>query len=142
MTIVETATEDESVETAPERQSRFWFARTIAVLIFKILMPIFDLMTDGYTLHRYYRHAENKPLMMSVFRASFFTILFHNAVSTWRGIGGVKRFHAQFPLVTWNGAAWKSVTLALHALGIGGVIVPVEAFFAVHHLDRQVAAQR
>ena len=137
-----TVKQDELVETSSEGQSRFWFARTIAVLLFKILMPILDLMTDSYTLHRYYHYAKNKPLMMNVFRASFLTILFHNAVSTWYGISGVKQLHAQFPLATWSGAAWKSVTLALHALGIGIVIVPVEAFFVVNGFDRQTAAQR
>ena len=141
-TTVKTAADAESAETVSEQQSRLWFARTILALLFKIMMPIFDLVTDVYTVHRYYRHAENKPLMMNVFRASFFTILFHNAVSTWRGIDGVNRFHARFPLATWSGAAWKTVTLALHALGIGNVTVAVEAFFVVLRLDSQAAAQR
>ena len=135
-------TEDVAETEATSRQTPLWFARTIAALFFKILLPILDLVTDAYTLNRYYHHALNKPLMMSVFRASFLTILFHNAVSTWLGLAGVRQFHARLPLATWTGAAWQSVTVALHALGIGGIIVPVEALLVVARFNRQAAAQR
>ena len=139
---VKTAAEVEPPKAISQHQLRLWFGRNIAVLLFKILLPILDWGTDVYTLHRYYRLAENKPLMTNVFRASLFTILFHNAISTWHGIRGIKRFNALFPLATWSGNAWKSFTLVLHALGIGGVIVPVEAIFVIIRLDREAATQR
>ena len=95
---------------------------------FKILFPVFDTVTDVYTLYRYYD--PSKSLILKAFTFSLVTILAHNLISSIHGIVSISKFHLQSPLFVWKCAFWKSFTISLYAVGLGSIISPINAILS------------
>ena len=125
--------------SAPIRGRR-WLILNAAKILFKIALPIFDMVTDVYTLTQYYN--PSKPLMMKVFMASLLTILLHNCISTFYWMTSISKFHERLPLFIWSNSAWRGVTIMLHAFGLGGILVPIEAACSIWRLNRDEVTQR
>ena len=96
-------------------------------------LTIFDWATDIYTLHLYCK--PDKPLMLRAFYASLATILLHNLISSAHGLLAISQLHSKYKLTIWGGAGWKSVSVALHTVGLGGLVVPLEALTSFQHHD-------
>ena len=109
-------------------------------IAFKIALPLCDSATDIYTLYRYYH--SNKPLMFIALMVSFSTILIHNIISTLHGIYTISQFHEHTPLSIWKNASWKCFTVVLHALGLGGIGIPVEIILLFPYLDQNQLIDR
>ena len=113
-------------ENSNGNRSKIW--KALGKLIVVLALPLIDLSTDIYTL---YLHFEpSKPLLMKAFYISLSVTFLHNVVSTACGLTRIKDLHHQSKLAIWSSTGWKCLTVALHALGVGGVIVPLEAILS------------
>ena len=98
-------------------------------LAVKILLPTVDIVTDVYTLSRYYD--PEKSFMQMIFYVSFITILFHNIISGIHGVYYISRMNKESNLVIWSDYRWKSLTAMLYFMGLGSIVCPIEVIRAI-----------
>ena len=95
----------------------------------KIFLPIFDMVTDIYTLLRYFD--PEKSFMQKVFYTSLVTILLHNIISGIHGVYNISRLNKQKKLHIWSSSQWKFVIIILYAIGLGSIVCPMEFILAI-----------
>ena len=117
---------------------KIWKTYTKIILI--LALPLIDLFTDIYTLNLYYE--PNKSFMVKAFCASLFVISLHNVISTACGVTRISALHSRSKLVIWGSNGWKFVTVALHAIGVGGILVPLEAILSTQKLNPETIYER
>ena len=93
-------------------------------LAVRVLLPLFDMVTDAYTMYRYYDRQKN--LMRRAFYASLGIMLIHNLVSTAHGAFRLSSTAGRDKVLLWSSWKWKSMAVALHLLGAGSLVIPVE----------------
>ena len=104
------------------------FSTNIAIAV-KIFLPIFDMVTDVYSLIRYFE--PEKSFMKKVFYTSLVTILLHNIISGIHGVYNISRLNKQKKLHIWSGSRWKFVIIVLYAIGLGSIVCPIEFILAI-----------
>ena len=118
--------------TGESKRMRTW--KTYLRIVMTIALPVFDSVTDIYTLLLYYD--PNKPLMQKAFFASLVTICLHNVISGANGLLQISKVHAHTKLVLWESLRGKLITTLLHAAGLGNLFVPLEAIICKKYTDR------
>ena len=121
-------------EDSKENNSGIRTWKTYITIAMTIALPVFDFITDIYTLHLYYD--PNKPLMLRAFFASLVTILLHNVISSVSGLLIISKLHKRSKLALWESAGGKLVTVMLHVTGMANLVLPLEAILSKKYFDR------
>ena len=119
-------------------QSENWKAFTKLFII--LALPLIDLSTDVYTIYMYFE--PSKSLLMKAFYISLFVTCFHNAVSIACGLTRLKALHHKKKLAIWGSTGWKCLTVISHTLGVGGILVPLEAILSCQKFHAKTILKR